>query len=177
MWNCDLESLFWSWNLYFSHVNLWKMPFSFMKWWCWYIFHDLVFDASTWKFMVLDCEIVKPDILWHKNVKCTIYFPWKFVNWVPLLSPQLSTNDWDGNCIHWNEKVFILTKFSSLAALEVSGAATDKYFIKMTTFLFQWLSGIGHSCTELFCWQVAVLQKCMFEPRQQKDKISRVPFY
>ena len=44
--------------------------------------------------------------------------------------------------IHWNGKVFILMKCSSLAALEVvkmttSSAASDENFIKMTTFLFQ----------------------------------------
>ena len=44
---------------------------------------------------------------------------------------------------HWNGNVFILMKFSSLAALEVvkmttSSAARDENFIKMT-FLFQWM--------------------------------------
>ena len=43
--------------------------------------------------------------------------------------------------IHWNKNV-ILTKFSSLAALEVvilttSSAASDEHFIKMKTFPFQ----------------------------------------
>ena len=47
-----------------------------------------------------------------------------------------------GRC-HWNGKVFILMKCSSLAALEVvkmttSSAASDENFVKMTTFLFQW---------------------------------------
>ena len=44
--------------------------------------------------------------------------------------------------IHWNENVFILINFSSLAALEVvkmttSNAASDENFVKMTTFSFQ----------------------------------------
>ena len=44
--------------------------------------------------------------------------------------------------IHWNKNVVILTKFSSLAALEVvilttSSAASDEHFIKMKTFPFQ----------------------------------------
>ena len=44
--------------------------------------------------------------------------------------------------IHWNENVIILTKFPSLAALEVvilttSSAASDENFIKMKTFPFQ----------------------------------------
>ena len=44
---------------------------------------------------------------------------------------------------HWNGNVFILMKFSSLAALKVvkmttSSAANDENFIKMTTFSFQW---------------------------------------
>ena len=46
------------------------------------------------------------------------------------------------NPIHWNKNVVILTKFSSLAALEVvilttSSAASDEHFIKMKTFPFQ----------------------------------------
>ena len=52
----------------------------------------------------------------------------------------------DGNqtfpVLHWNKNVVILTKFSSLAALEVvilttSSAASDEHFIKMKTFPFQ----------------------------------------
>ena len=44
---------------------------------------------------------------------------------------------------HWNGNVFILMKFSSLAALKVvrmttSSAASDENFVKMTTFSFQW---------------------------------------
>ena len=46
--------------------------------------------------------------------------------------------------LHWNKNVVILTKFSSLAALEVvilttSSAASDEHFIKMKTFPFQCL--------------------------------------
>ena len=45
--------------------------------------------------------------------------------------------------LNWNKSAVILTKFSSLAALEVvilttSSAASDEIFIKMKTFLFQW---------------------------------------
>ena len=45
--------------------------------------------------------------------------------------------------VHWNGNVFILMKFSSLAALKVvkmttSSAASDENFVKMTTFPFQW---------------------------------------
>ena len=44
--------------------------------------------------------------------------------------------------LHWNTNVFILMRFSSLAALEVvkmttSSAAIDENLIKMTTFSFQ----------------------------------------
>ena len=52
--------------------------------------------------------------------------------------------------IHWNKNVVILTKFSSLAALEVvilttSSAASDEHFIKMKTFPFQcWCNTNGH---------------------------------
>ena len=50
---------------------------------------------------------------------------------------------WNVLTHHWNGKVFILMKCSSLAALEVvkmttSSAASDENFVKMTTFLFQW---------------------------------------
>ena len=50
---------------------------------------------------------------------------------------------------HWNGKVFILMKCSSLAALEVvkmttSSAASDENFVKMTTFLFQWGQGLSY---------------------------------
>ena len=53
--------------------------------------------------------------------------------------------------IHWNENVVILTKFESLAALEVvilttSSAASDENFIKMKTFPFQCCSNI------IFCF-------------------------
>ena len=51
--------------------------------------------------------------------------------------------------LHWNGNVVILTKFSSVAALEVVilttfSAASDENFIKMKTFPFQCLllSGI-----------------------------------
>ena len=51
--------------------------------------------------------------------------------------------------IHWNGKVFILMKCSSLAALEVvkmttSSAASDENFVKMTTFLFQCTLPLKH---------------------------------
>ena len=49
--------------------------------------------------------------------------------------------------LHWNGNVFILMKFSSLAALEVvkmttSSAASDQNFVKMTTFSFQWIPNL-----------------------------------
>ena len=52
--------------------------------------------------------------------------------------------------IHWNKNVVILTKFSSLAALEVvilttSSAASDEHFIKMKTFPFQCMASLVRS--------------------------------
>ena len=52
---------------------------------------------------------------------------------------------------HWNGNVVILTKSSSLAALEVvkmttSSAASDENFVKMTTFLFQWFLLLVSPC-------------------------------
>ena len=54
---------------------------------------------------------------------------------------------------HWNENVVILTKFSSLAALEVVilttfSAASDENFIKMKTFPFQWYGFVGMISTD-----------------------------
>ena len=51
------------------------------------------------------------------------------------------------NNIHWNKSVVILTRFSSLAALEVvilttSGAAGDEHFVEVGTLPFQ-CSSIG----------------------------------
>ena len=49
------------------------------------------------------------------------------------------------NCQHWKRNVVILMKFSSLAALKVVilttfSAASDENFVKMLTFLFQWIT-------------------------------------
>ena len=54
------------------------------------------------------------------------------------------SNDVTNQNEHWNENVVILTKFLSLASLEVvilttSSAANDENFIKMKTFPFQWM--------------------------------------
>ena len=54
--------------------------------------------------------------------------------------------------LHWNGNVFILMKFSSLAALKVvkmttSSAASDENFVKMTTFSFQCKTGIYYEAT------------------------------
>ena len=50
---------------------------------------------------------------------------------------------------HWYENIVILTKFSSLAALQVvilttCDAASDENFVKMTTFPFQWTRCMFH---------------------------------
>ena len=47
---------------------------------------------------------------------------------------------------HWNGKVVILMKFSSLAAVKMttSSAASDENFIDMTTFPFQWPASLYH---------------------------------
>ena len=51
-WNHDFLS--WTWKSLFSHMNLWKMPFSIMKSWCWYyISPDLFYAVSIWKYMKL----------------------------------------------------------------------------------------------------------------------------
>ena len=50
-WNRDLQSLSWSWNSPFSHVNLWKMTFSIMKSWCWSLVHCLylkIYNTKSW---------------------------------------------------------------------------------------------------------------------------------
>ena len=67
---------------------------------------------------------------------------------------------------HWNGNVFILVKFSSLAALKVvklttSSAASDENFIKNDD-IFVSVVGHGltpqHSCVELMQQQAAVQQ-------------------
>ena len=66
----------------FSHVNLWKMPFSIVKPWCWhYIFRDLFFDASTWKNGILNREIghfvsQKHEMIHTFPVKTWIGYPY-----------------------------------------------------------------------------------------------------
>ena len=64
---------------------------------------------------------------------------------------------------HWNGKVFILMKCSSLAALEVvkmttSSAASDENFVKMTTFLFQCTAMCSTVCLSAeMTWHRAIL--------------------
>ena len=67
---------------------------------------------------------------------------------------------------HWNKNVVILTKFSSLAALEVvilttSSAASDEHFIKMKTFPFQWswLESSRHSTSRYVCGVFSSVKK------------------
>ena len=73
-------------------------------------------------------------IVWHLNRQEVI----TWINVVQDVWSHMSSPDH-----HWNKNVVILTKFSSLAALEVvilttSSAASDEHFIKMKTFPFQW---------------------------------------
>ena len=73
----------------------------------------------------------------NKRIASPLFQVAFFIWWI--INESLSQN-----IQHWNENVVILTKFSSLAALEVvilttSNAANDENFIKMTTFLFQWI--------------------------------------
>ena len=71
---------------------------------------------------------------------------WSPLNWfvaVRLILTFLWVANWCKQ-LHRNGNVFILMKLSSLAALEVvkvttSSAASDENFVKMTTFLFQWM--------------------------------------
>ena len=60
-------------------------------------------------------------------------------------------------CGHWSGSVFILMKFSSLAALKVvkmttASAASDGGFIGMTTVSFQWLERIILSTAIIICF-------------------------
>ena len=76
-----------------------------------------------WWFETLSCP------LWRHRDVCTLLYSTSAVG----LALKVST--------HWNKNVVILTKFSSLAALEVvtlttSSAASDDNFIKMKTFPF-----------------------------------------
>ena len=72
----------WLWN-YFSHVNLWKMLFLILKSWCWhyrYIFCDLFFMASTWKYTTLDNKISHFEV-W----KCEIHYIFHMKTWLGYL--------------------------------------------------------------------------------------------
>ena len=75
-----------------------------------------------------------------KNVVFWLKFHWNLLDQGPIDNiPALVQ--------HWNGNVFILMKFSSLAALKVvkmttSSAASDENFIKMT-FSFQWDNGLA----------------------------------
>ena len=65
------------------------------------------------------------------------------VTFVPIVTPSMARQSNYMTHKHWTKNVVILTKFSSLAALEVvilttSSAASDEHFIKMKTFPFQW---------------------------------------
>ena len=74
--------------------------------------------------------------------------------------------------IHWNENVVILTKFLSLAALEVvilttSSVASDENFTKMKTFSFQCcrqrphdIDGLMQDCSNSSALAVELLQFC-----------------
>ena len=70
---------------------------------------------------------------------------------------------------HWNGNVFILMKFSSLAALKVvkmttSSAASDENFIKMTTFSFQWRShahGFHYIYIYIYMYGIYVYSMCV----------------
>ena len=76
---------------------------------------------------------------WHHNNTMTrkghgVYFQTHAISYGSLSNSSVR---------HWNGNVFILMKFSSLAALKVvkmttSSAASDENFVKMTTFSFQW---------------------------------------
>ena len=97
----------------------------------------------------------------RNDSKCKYMFMYslKKLNWCPYFCQ-----------IHWNKNVVILTKFSSLAALEVvilttSSAASDEHFIKMKTFPFQ-CKLLSSSHTRLFqpylvcCVEIIVLTAC-----------------
>ena len=81
---------------------------------------------------------VSGAIVWSRSL-------YRHCNGITLIHMGKSIYSWTQQH-HWNKNVVILTKFSSLAALEVvilttSSAASDEHFIKMKTFPFQWYSG------------------------------------
>ena len=74
---------------------------------------------------------------------------------------------------HWNKNVVILTKFSSLAALEVvilttSSAASDEHFIKMKTFPFQWLSHYWNQYWLIVNWTLR---------NKNQWSLNKIPFF
>ena len=82
--------------------------------------------------------------------------------------------------MHWNGNVFILMKFSSLAALKVvkmttSSAASDENFVKMTTFPFQCVCPGFSSISNRYHWKSPLRSR--FEVFLSSESIWRTNFY
>ena len=115
---------------------------------------DFIYGNSTLIQVMTWCRLVTSPYLKQSFVPNVV----KRGNWLKSLKHsdlQLPMS------IHWNENVVILTKFSSLAALEVvilttSSAASDENFIKTTTFPFQCILLLANwqmylCVTKVFC--------------------------
>ena len=89
------------------------------------LYRDIIFSLST----IIGEWWLYRDIIFSTPI---IFCEGVIILWHYIFTPD-----------HWNGNVFILMKFSSLAALKVvkmttSSAASDENFVKMTTFSFQW---------------------------------------
>ena len=84
--------------------------------------------------------------------------------------------------VHWNGNVFILMKFSSLAALKVvkmttSSAASDENFVKMTTFSFQCMwSTLSHVLQGCFTG-TGGMYHCLIASEVNLKDMSKIGLY
>ena len=116
-------------------------------------FAPYVYNVHAW-----GCSWILSAVcyVWHRTLPLSI------------CKPDLSVH-------HWNGNVFILMKFSSLAALEVvkmttSSAASDENFVKMTTFLFQCIwCPLPCPCYVAY----RLIHLLLWAPFQYKDHLSR----
>ena len=102
---------------------------------CLLLFWELRLFAPSHRYVDCSCfGIVYHHPIWPLSFRTTSLKLWQTVIW-------LCVCQWNNPEHPWNRNVVILMKFLSLAALKIViltifSAASDKYFIKMMTFLF-----------------------------------------
>ena len=120
-----------------------SMPSSHNTAWCCFIIDLFLPHVSYWYQLSLS-ELAEKTQCWplsftELQLMFTMAAVWMIGH---VEDTTYFANETCSEC-HWNENVFILTEFSSLAApkvviLTTFGAASEENFVKMMTFLFQW---------------------------------------